>query len=217
MACCAGGNLRLDAAPFLQSVRGRRRGPLLPASAPDAIDLPEEPGAQERDPDLPPRAGRARAGRRHPRDDTACPLETSRQTTNSWGSARPRNPIATPRMRVVVLGDSFMQGMFIGDDETPPECLRGLLARPHEDPGLYPEYRRFGLFDRAVLSLPDRVRRPIPASVRGRERLRERLQRPGRCGDPRHRRLARGEVLAGEDRRVLPGTAVALPDRARTF
>ena len=27
-------------------------------------------------------------------------------------------------MRGMVLGDSFMQGMFIGDDDTPPECLR---------------------------------------------------------------------------------------------
>ena len=28
---------------------------------------------------------------------------------------------------MIVLGDSFMQGLFIGDDETPPECLRRYL------------------------------------------------------------------------------------------
>ena len=32
-------------------------------------------------------------------------------------------------MRGIVLGDSYMQGMFIGDDDTPPECLRRYLQR----------------------------------------------------------------------------------------
>ena len=36
--------------------------------------------------------------------------------------ARPQRPL-----RGIVLGDSFMQGMFIGDDHTPPECLRRYL------------------------------------------------------------------------------------------
>jgi len=54
---------------------------------------------------------------------SARPLETSRQTTNSWGLRGPEPDLTAP-LRGIVLGDSFMQGMFLGDDETPPECLR---------------------------------------------------------------------------------------------
>ncbi len=56
------------------------------------------------------------------------PIETSRQTTNSWGIRGPE-PDLSARVRVLVVGDSFMQGMFIGDAETPPECLRRDLGR----------------------------------------------------------------------------------------
>lgn len=57
------------------------------------------------------------------RGTTAVPLESSRQTTNSWGVRGPEPEPGAP-VRGIVLGDSFMQGMFIGDDDTPPECLR---------------------------------------------------------------------------------------------
>ena len=57
----------------------------------------------------------------------AIPVETSRQSTNSWGLRGPEPDLNAP-VRGVVLGDSFMQGMFIGDDDTPPECLRRDLA-----------------------------------------------------------------------------------------
>jgi hypothetical protein len=57
---------------------------------------------------------------------TARPLETSRQTTNSWGLRGPEPDLNAP-LRGIVLGDSYMQGMFLGDDETPPECLRRYL------------------------------------------------------------------------------------------
>ncbi len=53
-------------------------------------------------------------------------METSRQTTNSWGLRGPEPDPDAP-LRGIVLGDSFMQGMFVGDDETPPECLRHYL------------------------------------------------------------------------------------------
>ena len=43
------------------------------------------------------------------------------------GPARARTRPAAP-LRGIVLGDSFMQGMFIGDDETPPEALARYLA-----------------------------------------------------------------------------------------
>ncbi len=56
----------------------------------------------------------------------AIPVEASRQTTNSWGLRGPEPDPQAP-LRVIVLGDSFMQGLFIGDDETPPECLRHYL------------------------------------------------------------------------------------------
>ncbi len=56
----------------------------------------------------------------------AIPVESSRQTTNSWGLRGPEPDSEAP-LRGIVLGDSFMQGMFIGDRETPPECLRRYL------------------------------------------------------------------------------------------
>ena len=57
---------------------------------------------------------------------SAIPVETSRQVDQLVGPARSR---ARPEraVRGIVLGDLFMQGMFIGDDHTPPECLRRYL------------------------------------------------------------------------------------------
>ena len=57
------------------------------------------------------------------RGTTAIPVEESRQSTNSWGLRGPEPDPDAP-LRGLVLGDSFMQGMFIGDNDTPPECLR---------------------------------------------------------------------------------------------
>ena len=62
------------------------------------------------------------------RGTAGIPVETSRQTTNSWGLRGPE-PDLTASYRGIVLGDSFMQGMFIGDNETPPECLRRFLEK----------------------------------------------------------------------------------------
>jgi hypothetical protein len=50
----------------------------------------------------------------------------SYQTTNSWGCRGPEPDPAAP-FRVLVLGDSFMQGLFLADDETPTEHLRRYL------------------------------------------------------------------------------------------
>ncbi len=44
------------------------------------------------------------------------------QTTNSWGCRGPEPDQDAP-IRGIVLGDSFMQGYLVGDDETPPEHL----------------------------------------------------------------------------------------------
>jgi hypothetical protein len=60
------------------------------------------------------------------RGTKAHPVESSRQTTNSWGVRGPEPELDAP-LRGLVLGDSYMQGMFIGDDETPPESLRRYL------------------------------------------------------------------------------------------
>jgi hypothetical protein len=48
------------------------------------------------------------------------------QTTNSWG-LRGAEPDASAAIRGVVLGDSFMQGMFNGEEDTPPAQLERYL------------------------------------------------------------------------------------------
>jgi hypothetical protein len=50
----------------------------------------------------------------------------SEQTTNAWGLRGPE-PRLDAALRGLVLGDSFMQGLFIGDDETPPAALERQL------------------------------------------------------------------------------------------
>jgi hypothetical protein len=49
--------------------------------------------------------------------------DRSRQTTNSWGLRGPE-PDPHAAIRGIVLGDSFMQGMFNGDADTPPHYLQ---------------------------------------------------------------------------------------------
>jgi len=56
-------------------------------------------------------------------------VDGSVQTTNSWGLRGPE-PDLRATWRGIVLGDSYMQGLFVGDQETPTECLkRDLKAR----------------------------------------------------------------------------------------
>ena len=50
-------------------------------------------------------------------------VEGSVQTTNSWG-LRGNEPNLRASWRGIVLGDSYMQGLFVGDQETPAECLK---------------------------------------------------------------------------------------------
>ncbi len=50
-------------------------------------------------------------------------VEGSVQTTNSWGLRGPEPNLRTS-WRGIVLGDSYMQGLFVGDQETPTECLK---------------------------------------------------------------------------------------------
>jgi hypothetical protein len=52
----------------------------------------------------------------------------SAQTTNSWGLRGPEPDLDAP-VRGLILGDSNMQGLFVGDDETPPACLKRELQK----------------------------------------------------------------------------------------
>jgi hypothetical protein len=60
------------------------------------------------------------------RGTTAIRVEESRQTTNSWGLRGPEPDLEAP-LRGLVLGDSFMQGLFVSNDDAPPERLRRYL------------------------------------------------------------------------------------------
>ncbi len=53
--------------------------------------------------------------------------ETSITTTNSWGLRGPEPDLSAP-IRGIALGDSFMQGMFNGDNDTPPLDLQRYLS-----------------------------------------------------------------------------------------
>jgi hypothetical protein len=55
-------------------------------------------------------------------------LPVSLQTTNTWGLRGPEPDLDAP-VRGLVLGDSFMQGIFVGDDDTPPACLERYLSQ----------------------------------------------------------------------------------------
>ena len=50
------------------------------------------------------------------------------QTTNSWGCRGPEPDPKAP-VRVLVLGDSMMQGSLVGDNDTPPAKLEAHLHR----------------------------------------------------------------------------------------
>ncbi len=55
-------------------------------------------------------------------------VEGSTQTTNSWGLRGPE-PDLNARYRGIALGDSYMQGLFVADTETPVECLKRDLKK----------------------------------------------------------------------------------------
>lgn len=54
-------------------------------------------------------------------------VEGSTQTTNSWGLRGPE-PDLTTTFHGIVVGDSYMQGLFVADDQTPTECLKRELT-----------------------------------------------------------------------------------------
>jgi hypothetical protein len=58
-------------------------------------------------------------------------VEGSVQTTNAWGLRGPE-PDRDAAWRGIVLGDSYIQGLFVGDQETPSECLKRDLKKRFE-------------------------------------------------------------------------------------
>lgn len=60
-------------------------------------------------------------------DAGASIVRESVQNTNSWG-LRGTEPNGSAELRGIVLGDSYMQGLFVSDDQTPSECLERVLA-----------------------------------------------------------------------------------------
>ena len=57
----------------------------------------------------------------------------SAQATNSWGCRGPEPDLSAP-VRILVLGDSMMQGALIGDAESPPAQLQSQLAAALDAP-----------------------------------------------------------------------------------
>lgn len=55
-------------------------------------------------------------------------VEGSSQLTNSLGLRGPEPDLQAP-WRGIVLGDSYMQGLFVADDQTPTECLKRDLSK----------------------------------------------------------------------------------------
>ncbi len=55
-------------------------------------------------------------------------VSSSVQTTSSWGLRGPEPDLQAP-LRGIILGDSYMQGLFVGDDQTPCECLKRELSQ----------------------------------------------------------------------------------------
>ena len=148
------------------------------------------------------------------RGTSAIPVTESRQSTNSWGLRGPEPDLGAP-LRGIVLGDSFMQGMFIGDDETPPECLRrdledrlktkvSILNTGHL--GYSPEQYYYSLVEYADRFRPHFVVVSVFCNDFAGEIADVVLRGQGRLG--------RGQVLAGQDHSVLPVAELDLPGRA---
>ena len=142
-------------------------------------------------------------------------VSTSVQNTNSWGLRGPEPNTAAP-LRGIVLGDSYMQGLFVGDDQTPPECLKRNLSRSLKVDteilntghlGYSPEQEFYTLVEYADRFHPQFVVLSLFANDFG-----DLFRGPGRQG-----RLGRGKLLAGPDRAVLPQPAARLPGGPRSL
>lgn len=92
-------------------------------------------------------------------------VDGSVQNTNSWG-LRGGEPDVSADLRGIVLGDSYMQGLYVGDDQTPSEWLKRVLADRDESRveilntghlGYSPEQEYFTLLEYAARFPPQFV------------------------------------------------------------
>ena len=88
-------------------------------------------------------------------------VPTSVQTTNSWGCRGPE-PDTTAAVRVMVLGDSMMQGPLVGDSDTPPARLQAHLSKVLAAPVSVLNTGHIGYsveqYDKTLRALGDRFR-----------------------------------------------------------
>ena len=169
------GQLRPDRPAAVDGLRSRRYRPVVPVPAQRAFDL----GPQLSD------EGPVKAYFQVP-DTPEVPeivkgtgaqiVDGSTQTTNSWGLRGPE-PDLSARWRGIVLGDSYMQGLFVGDHQTPVECLkRDLKARLGASVEIL-NTGHLGYSPEQYYYTLDRICPAVPASIRRGERLRQRFRR----------------------------------------
>ena len=93
--------------------------------------------------------------------------------------------------------------MFIGDDETPPECLQRRSRGPAQDPGLDPEHRRLGYspeqYYYSLIAFADRFRPHFVVVSLFTNDFGDGIDVSTRRG-----RLGGRKILAGQDHPVLP-------------
>ena len=128
-------------------------------------------------------------------------VDGSTQTTNSWGLRGPEPDLAAP-WRGIVLGDSYMQGLFVGDHETPVECLKRDLKTRLGGPVEILNTGHLGYSPEQYYYYADRICPAVSASIRRGQHFRQRLRRLS--GSARGQgRLGRRELLVGPDSRLL--------------
>ena len=82
----------------------------------------------------------SRALRRDSRDGGDSRMR-NRDNRRIPGASAARSRISSAPVRGIVLGDSYMQGLFLGEDETPPECLKRDLEARLQSEDVDPEHR----------------------------------------------------------------------------
>ena len=94
-------------------------------------------------------------GRTWPRRsrDVGDPRRSDRGRRPIRGACAAPSPTSTHRCAGSSSATRSCKGMFIGDDETPPECLRRDLENRAQDQGLDPQHGPSGLLARAILLL----------------------------------------------------------------
>ena len=195
------GQHRRDRGALVEGLRGQRLRPSVPDAAEFEVILDEQPLLTRRAvgffflPDTP----EVRSAMAEAEVDI---LAESFQATNSWGCRGPEpDPVAT--VRGLVLGDSFMQGIFVADDDTPPVCLARATGEAWGVPvtilntghiGYSPEQYYYTLLEYFDRFHPQFVVLSVCPNDFG--------DTDG--GPGRRRRLRRGEVLDQRDPGVLP-------------